>query len=366
MAFDSDILISQIYSRKNEDASTMRTGTVLEVDEGAGTISVNVGGQRLDAVPYSVSLNPIVGEQVWLIAQGSWFVAISADANTGQGGGGGGGTGDHGELTGLADDDHKQYPLMSNEDEPPTPTPASRPMLWWDPDEDPAGTGPVGPTGPAGPTGPTGPGSTVAGPTGPTGEKGEPGDDGLQGDLGPTGPSGPVGATGPTGPTSTVPGPTGPTGPTGATGADSTVAGPTGPTGSVGPTGPTGEKGDEGQAAIIVTDFNRDPADLPASGLIPADWDGPGSPPQDIQFIIGWAALHRPTGDLWSFVGANIPSGWLNVGPVVGPVGDTGPTGPSGSTGPTGPTGSTGDAGIVVSPTAPSSPVLNQLWLQVP
>ena len=88
MAFDSDILISQIYSRKNEDASTMRTGTVLEVDEDAGTISVNVGGQRLDAVPYSVSLNPIVGEQVWLIAQGSWFVAISADANTGQGGGG--------------------------------------------------------------------------------------------------------------------------------------------------------------------------------------------------------------------------------------------------------------------------------------
>jgi hypothetical protein len=149
-------------------------------------------------------------------------------------------------------------------------------------------------------------------------------------------------------------------------------------------------KGDEGQAAIIVTDFSRDPADLPASGLIPADWDGPGSPPQDIQFIIGWAALHRPTGDLWSFVGANIPSGWLNVGPVVGPVGDTGPTGPLGpvgptgptgstgdagptgptgsvgDTGPTGPTGSTGDAGIVVGPTAPSSPTLNQLWLQVP
>lgn len=42
------------------------------------------------------------------------------------------------------------------------------------------------------------------------------------------------------------------------------------------------------------------------------------------------------------------------------------PRGPLGPTGPTGPTGPLGPAGIIVSPTAPADPVLNQLWLQIP
>jgi Collagen triple helix repeat (20 copies) len=112
----------------------------------------------------------------------------------------GGGVTDHGGLTGLADDDHQQYPLMwAQPATPATPTPNDRTALWWDTDDNPVGTGPQGPIGPTGPTGPQGI-QGVIGPTGPTGS---------QGVIGPTGPTGPTGSTGNTGPT----GPTGSTGP---------------------------------------------------------------------------------------------------------------------------------------------------------
>lgn len=48
-----------------------------------------------------------------------------------------------------------------------------------------------------------------------------------------------------------------------------------------------------------------------------------------------------------------------------GPAGPTGSTGPTGPTGATGPQGPTGNPGITVSATAPSSPALNELWLDI-
>lgn len=45
--------------------------------------------------------------------------------------------------------------------------------------------------------------------------------------------------------------------------------------------------------------------------------------------------------------------------------GATGPTGPEGPQGPQGIQGATGDPGITVSATAPSSPTLNDLWLDI-
>lgn len=55
-------------------------------------------------------------------------------------------------------------------------------------------------------------------------------------------------------------------------------------------------------------------------------------------------------------------SQWFEAS-AVGAVGPTGPTGATGATGAKGDKGDTGDPGITVSATAPSSPALNQLWL---
>ena len=102
----------------------------------------------------------------------------------------------------------------------------------------------AGPTGPQGPVGATGP----TGATGATGSVGPSGAastvPGPTGATGPVGPVGPAGATGPTGAASTVPGPTGPAGPIGPNG----VAGATGPIGSTGPAGTQGATGATGPA----------------------------------------------------------------------------------------------------------------------
>lgn len=145
----------------------------------------------------------------------------------------------------------------------------------------------------------------------------------LGGATGPTGPTGPTGAGGPAGATGAAgqqgvtgaTGSTGPTGPTGSTGAQG-IMGVTGPTGATGPTGPTGPTGAQGN---------------------PGDNGTTGDP--------------GPTG-------------------VTGPTGATGPTGPTGNqgpagtgaTGPTGATGATGAYSVVISATAPVSPVPSDLW----
>jgi hypothetical protein len=156
---------------------------------------------------------------------------------------------------------------------------------------------------------------------GPTGPQGIQGIQGIQGEVGPVGPQGEVGPVGPLG-IQGIQGEVGPQGETGPAGADSTVPGPTGPTGPQGPQGIQGEQG-----------------------------------PQGIQGEVG-------------------PAGGL------GPAGPTGPAGADGTTGIGVPAGGTAgqvltktsatdyattwaDQQITVSATAPASPTLNQLWLDI-
>lgn len=164
---------------------------------------------------------------------------------------------------------------------------------------------------------------------------------------GPPGPAGDVGPTGPQGPE----GPTGPQGPTGQTGA----TGPQGPQGIQGNTGPQGPQGPAGQAAVLVGEFgaSKTPADLPANGFIPANWDGPNNPPNDEQLVVGQALVYTlcpPStpgyGHVYSYVGTDFDaSGWVDAGDIVGPPGPTGPQGPQGNTGPQGPAGANGAQG---------------------
>jgi hypothetical protein len=149
-------------------------------------------------------------------------------------------------------------------------------------------------------------------------------------------------------------GPAGPAGPAGATGPQGSIGpdGPAGPQGAIGPRGPAGE------AAIVVGSFgvSKVPADLPPTGLIPANWDSVGNPPVTTQLNIGEALIYNlgtpgpsPYGDLFSFVGTSFDAdGWVNAGDIIGPegpIGPSGPTGPQGATGAQGPQGIQGPAG---------------------
>jgi hypothetical protein len=215
--------------------------------------------------------------------------------------------------------------------------------------------GPQGPPGVVGPTGPPGP----MGPQGIEGPPGEEGSQGIQGEPGPQGPQGIEGVIGPQGPPG-IDGATGPQGPMGAQGQDG-ATGPQGPEGTPGPTGPEGPEGPQGDAgtsARIVGSFGRQTtvADLPPSGLLPPDFDGPGIPPAAYQMISGEALVYSPPdqndpqwGWLFTFVGtAEQPDGWVDVGGVRGPQGPQGPQGiegPPGQIGPVGPTGPGGPIG---------------------
>ena len=154
-------------------------------------------------------------------------------------------------------------------------------------------------------------------------------------------------------------GPTGPTGPQGPAG----QAGPTGPTGSAGQSGPTGAPG---QTAKLVGSFqNKVPANLPPTGLIPKDFDGPNDPPTAIQLAVGEGLLYTGTTDavhtgclyIYNGTGGLEVTGYINGGKIVGPAGPTGPqgnAGPSGPTGPQGAVGATGPGSTVPGPTGPA------------
>ncbi len=168
--------------------------------------------------------------------------------------------------------------------------------------------GPPGPPGPQGPAGPQGDQGDPGGPPGPDGPPGPAGPQGERGDAGPDGPEGPPGAQG--------------------------SEGPAGPQGDPGPAGPEGE---HGMATIIVGSFGeqRNPGALPPDGLIPADWDGPGSPPAAVQVERGWSLIYIADGALWTYVGQGGPGPdpWLSPGLVQGPPGPPGPEGPQGPPG---------------------------------
>lgn len=144
-------------------------------------------------------------------------------------------------------------------------------------------------------------------------------------------------------------------------------SGITGPPGRDGLTGPRGEPG---SSTRIFGDFGRvrTPDELPNTGLIPADWDGPGRPASASQFEYGWSYRYEVDGNLWVFVGTgNWPEAWIEVdggvrgppGPE-GPRGEVGPIGQTGAVGPPGVMGPRGDPGqdsTIPGPTGPMGPV---------
>jgi hypothetical protein len=111
---------------------------------------------------------------------------------------------------------------------------------------------------------------------------------------------------------------------------------------------PSGPPGPPGQATKVRGHFGEvaEPDDLPLSGLIPAQFDGPGRPSVAFQVEPGESMHHEPTGNLWLFNGADaVPRAWANIGPVAGPQGPQGEKGEQGDTGPQGIQGPRGDTG---------------------
>jgi hypothetical protein len=248
-------------------------------------------------------------------------------------------------------------------------------------------TGPFGLAGPSGPTGPPGPDELVVATTEPTHVGGLPE---LWIDLTATGNTfgnvvGPAGPTGPTGPAGSPGGPTGPTGPTGPAGADGTP-------GVVGGVGPNVDSAARlrmhpigaGHLTITKTDGTRGSLTVGEVRTRKVDYD----PPESGDIVYG-SSIYMS--DFWIYGvadpitpshvatkgyvdglgggggGATGPTGPAGVAGPTGPTGPggaagtTGPTGPAGVTGPTGPTGATPP--IKVQATAPSSPAVNDVWI---
>jgi hypothetical protein len=224
----------------------------------------------------------------------------------------------------------------------------------------PGDQGPVGDTGPQGPPGERGlTGNSGApgpkgdqGDTGPQGARGEPGPPGTPGATGPKGDRGDPGATGPEGP----PGPQGEPGPEG-------PQGPEGEQGPIGPTGPQGEQGEPGAPSFLIDNLVARTAAETAgltTGLIPADWDGIGRPPNAYQMQVGQGFLcEAPTdpyrGRAVVYIGqATSAAPWIGM-EVTGPKGDQGEQGPKGDQGDQGGPGLDGKDGSewLWSPIAP-------------
>jgi hypothetical protein len=92
---------------------------------------------------------------------------------------------------------------------------------------------------------------------------------------------------------------------------------------------------------------------LPANGLIPKDFDGPGKPPQDVQLVPNDALIYNGTaeptltGNLYIFTGnpGFEVDGWVDAGHIVGPQGREGPQGVAGPPGKDGDVGERGPQG---------------------
>jgi hypothetical protein len=135
--------------------------------------------------------------------------------------------------------------------------------------------------------------------------------------------------------------------------------GPPGPEGPEGPAGPAGPPGVDGRATTIVFAFGneRTPDELPADGILDADWDGPGRPPVDLEVATGEALVYQRSGDPDDgHVFARVLNGWADLGAISGPEGPQGPHGPQGEIGPIGPQGGAGSAG----PQGPPGPAGGQ------
>jgi hypothetical protein len=125
------------------------------------------------------------------------------------------------------------------------------------------------------------------------------------------------------------------------------MPGPPGPEGPPGVIGPAGPPGPDGRATTIVGAFGHitTPADLPPSGVIPAEFDGPGRPFFAMLLAIGQALVYQPLDPLDpedQFIFVYTGEGWISIGALQG---DRGPPGPQGVQGPAGRQGDNGPPG---------------------
>jgi hypothetical protein len=104
---------------------------------------------------------------------------------------------------------------------------------------------------------------------------------------------------------------------------------------------------------ILAFGVSQTPLTLPADGVIPANWDSAGNPTDELIFKTGQGAIYNLSdpssanyGDVYVFTGTTTATGWINVGPIVGPAGPTGEQGPEGPQGEAGPAGPQGPDGI--------------------
>jgi hypothetical protein len=126
------------------------------------------------------------------------------------------------------------------------------------------------------------------------------------------------------------------------------IPGPPGPEGPPGGVGPAGPEGPGGRATTIVFEFGnvRTPDELPADGILDADWDGPGRPPVDLVVAIGESLVYQRQFDPDDqHLFARVENGWTDLGPISGPPGPAGPQGIQGPEGAVGPQGGAGPAG---------------------
>lgn len=107
----------------------------------------------------------------------------------------------------------------------------------------------------------------------------------------------------------------------------------------------------------------KTPAQLPTTGIIPANWDSQGNPATQITMANGECAIYNlglttapDYNDVYSYSKPQGSTGsWINIGPVEGPQGQVGPAGPAGAQGVQGPKGADGAAGA----TGPQGPAGN-------
>lgn len=75
-----DALIERSMQKAIEGSASMRFGEVKAVDGTAKTLTVNLGGVDIANIPYMKQYTPTVGDQAWLLYQGSILVAIGCSA----------------------------------------------------------------------------------------------------------------------------------------------------------------------------------------------------------------------------------------------------------------------------------------------
>ena len=130
-----------------------------------------------------------------------------------------------------------------------------------------------------------------------------------------------------------------------------------GPAGPQGPPGPKGSRGDKGMAGadanptVIRYIFsNVTPASLPGTGVLLANWEGPGTPSDNIKFEAGESVVYAVDNSLWTYLPGSGGNHWkqstILTGDIKGTPGEKGDEGDQGFKGEKGEKGTEGLQGI--------------------